>query len=287
MLNYLNMNTLEGNIALLIEANKKNNPNNRLNIIKLSKDPTVESYMKGKIKACEEMQVDCKVHSPKDKEELLNLLSELKKNKNERIIVQTPIDEEIFGNIYELSRLVNPQQDVDGFEFPLMKFRELRTITQYLNEPCYSPTAKGVLAMMFAGRKEKNGNVNNLRGETVTIIGTGLTSGLPIANACMSLGATVYTASSSTPLEDLRAMVGDSTIVVGCSGVPHIVNKEICSFRDDAIYINVGMNRVNGKMEGDIKQDDVLELANTLYANPTFKSTGRLTCLMCCLNTVL
>lgn len=287
MLKYLNMNALEGNIGVLIEANKQLRPKNTLNIIKLSKDPRVESYMKGKITACEEVGIGCQVHAPKDRAELELLLSILQKDTTQKIIVQTPIDEDIFGDVYNISKLVKLEQDVDGFEFPLIKFRELRTIPQFLNEPCFSPTAKGVLAMMYAARKEKGLDATNLRGETITVIGTGLTSGLPIANACMSLGATVYTACSSTPLEDLYAMVGDSTIVVGCSGIPHIVNKEIHSKRDKAVYINVGMNRVNGKMQGDICQDDVLELQNTLYANPTFKSTGRLTCLFCAYNTVL
>ena len=140
---------------------------------------------------------------------------------------------------------------------------------------------------MYAARKEKQMNGNNLRGETITVIGTGLTSGLPIANACMSLGATVYTACSSTSYEDLKAMVMDSTIVVGCSGVPHIVYKELHSLREDAVYINVGMAKENGKMKGDINQMEILELDNTLYANPLFKSTGLLTCMYCCLNTVL
>lgn len=290
---YLNMDVLEGNIAFLVENYKKINPNNTLNIIKLSKDPRVESYMKGKITACEELGVGCQVHAPTDRAELELLLSILKKDKTQKIIIQTPINEEVFGNIYELSKLVDREQDVDGFEFPIIKFRELRTIPQYLNDATFSPTAKGVLAMMFAARKEKDSlgwkkiDPMNLRGETITVIGTGLTSGLPIANACMSLGATVYTACSSTSLEDLTAMVGDSTIVVGCSGMPHIVDKDLHSVRDNAIYINVGMNRVDGKMLGDICQDDVLELPNTLYANPTFKSTGRLTCLFCALNTLL
>lgn len=284
---YLNMNILEGNIAVLTEAVKKTNPNNTLNIIKLSQDPRVESYMKGKITACDELGVNCKVHSPKTKLELLDLLCELEKDESQKIIIQTPIDEDVFGNIYELSKLVKRNQDVDGFEFPLIKFREYNTIPQFLNDPTFSPTAKGVLAMMFAGRKDKHMDCLNLRGETITVIGTGLTSGLPIANACMSLGATVYTACSSTTQEDLKAMVGDSTIVIGCSGVPHIVNSECHSLREDAIYINVGMNRVDGKMLGDICQDDVLALSNTMYANPTFKSTGRLTCLFCALNTLL
>lgn len=287
MLKYLNMNALEGNIAILIEANKKLRPSNTLNIIKLSKDPRVESYMKGKITACEELGIGIQVHAPKDRTELELLLSILQKDDTQKIIVQTPIDEDIFGSVYDISKLVRRDSDVDGFEFPLIKFRELKTIPQYLNEPCFSPTSKGVLAMMYAARKEKGLNANNLRGETITVIGTGLTSGLPIANACMALGATVYTACSSTPLEDLYAMVGDSTIVVGCSGIPHIVNKDIFSQRENVVYINVGMNRVDGKMQGDICQEDVLGLSNTLYANPTLKSTGRLTCLMCCLNTVL
>lgn len=284
---YLDMNILEGNIAVLIESYKSKKPNNTLNIIKLSKDPRVESYLKGKIKACEENGVGCQVHAPVDKKELKLLLSILGEDKNQKIIIQTPIDEDKFGNIYEITQLVNREQDVDGFEFPLIKFREYKTIPEFLHDPTFSPTGKGVLSMMFAGRKDKHRDPMNLRGETITVIGTGLTSGLPIANACMSLGATVYTACSSTPYEDLKAMVGDSTIVVGCSGIAHIVDKDLRSIRENVMYINVGMSRENGKMLGDINQEDVLQLENTMYANPTFGSTGRLTCLMCCLNTVI
>lgn len=285
MIGYLNMDTLEFNIGSLIKANKKENKT--LNIIKLSKDPRVESYMKGKVNACTEYDIMCVIHEPKDKEELLNLLDELNKDPLQKVIIQTPIDEDTFGNIYELSNLVNREQDVDGFEFPLIKFREYKSIPQFLNDPVFSPTAKGALSMMFAGRKEKGLDSMTLRGETVTVIGTGLTSGLPIANACMSLGATVYTACSTTTEEDLKAMVGDSTIIVGCSGVPHIVNSECHSKRDNAIYINIGMSRVEGAMLGDINQKEVLELQNTLYANPVFKSTGRLTCLFVAYNTIL
>lgn len=287
MLKYLNMDALEGNIAILIEANKKLRPHNTLNIIKLSKDPRVESYMKGKIKACEEVGVGCQVHAPKDRAELELLLSILAKDPNQKIIVQTPIDEDIYGDVHNITKLVNREQDVDGFEFPLIKFREYRTIPQFLNDKSFSPTAKGVLSMMFSARKEKGLDPLNLRGETITVIGVGLTSGLPIANACMSLGATVYIATSSTKEEDLYAMVGDSSIVVACAGVPKLIGEYINSKRNNAVYINVGMSRLDGRTVGDIDTEVIESLSNTLYVNPTFGTTGRLTCLFCALNTTL
>lgn len=287
MLKFLNMDVLEGNIGVLTEVHKRLKSDNTLNIIQLSKDARVQSYLKGKIKACEELGVLCVIHTPSNKKELEILLSCLSKNKTQKIIIQTPIDEDIFGNIHELIKLVDREQDVDGFDFPLIKFREYRTIVEYLQAPNFSPTAKGVLGMMYGARREKNLDHSNLRGETITIIGTGLTSGLPIANACMSLGATVYTAGSSTTDEDLRAMVGDSTIVVSCCGVANKINKNMCSLRENAVYINVGMSKVDGKLAGDINYDEIMALDNTLYCNKTLGTTGRLTCLFLALNTVL
>jgi methylenetetrahydrofolate dehydrogenase (NADP+)/methenyltetrahydrofolate cyclohydrolase len=296
---YLNIGTIEGNIDIMTRSLAKRragDPPRTLNIVRLTDDPVVESYMKGKINACLEYGVNYLIHEPQDKAELLKLLDKLSEDKSQKILIQTPIDEERFGDIHSIMFFVDPVQDVDGFHFPMSKFVQYNTILDFMRDKNFSPTAKGVLSTMYAGRCQKGyqmtGQVskkpvaNNLRGETITIIGSGLTSGCPIAYACIALGATVYVANSTTCLLDLQAMVADSTIVVSCAGVPHTVNKAICSQRDNAIYINVGMSRENGKTVGDIDIEEIEELPNTLFVNPLFGSTGRFTCQYVVYNTL-
>lgn len=252
-----------------------------LNIISLSDDPASASYMKNKVNMGNKYGIKVVIHKPKNKKELHILLIKLKKNINNRIIIQCPFDEKKWGSLNELLYTIPDYMDVDGFKFNLSNLNKIKHIDQMFTNPTFSPTAKGVIALI---EKAYNGKT---KAKQITVLGKGLTSGLPIALMCEQLGYTVTWCNSKTLSKVREESIKKSDIIVSCVG-KEMINKEIHSEMPNACYINVGMfEDENNKLKGDINYDDVIQFENTLYCNKLFGTTGKLTTMYLILNTVL
>lgn len=281
------LNCVTDYIENSIKELKEKNPNRVLNIISLSDDAASESYMKNKCKIGEKYGVETKIHRPKDKHELESLILYLSINKENRVIIQCPFDQEKWGTIKEITRPLPKFMDVDGFEFSNLDLVNTKSFEDMLINPNFSPTAKGVLLIMKYCLIYSN---RIFDGRKVTVIGKGLTSGLPIATMCEQLGCTVTWCNSRTDLTYRDISINNSDFVISCTGTgkEDIVTYLNKSNRPNACYINVGMNRgEDGKLKGDIDYKTISELENTLFCNPLLGSTGKLTTLCLILNTLL
>ncbi len=255
--------------------NNTNNSNTikpKLNIFYLSSDIPSLKYINNKITKAKKFNVDVTLHQPKNKTELTNKLLIIPRE--EKVIIQYPIDSKTFGDIKELYQLyINKNQDVDGFLFDLLDITYCNTIEDFLNHKSFSPTAKGVLQIL-------NSLNVNLEGKNVTVLGKGLTSGLPIGNAISKLGANLNWLDKNCALEDFKNIIENSEIIISCTGVKNLINKDIHSLKEKAIYINVGMSSdENNKIIGDINYEEISRLENTFYVNNVLNSTGLLTTL--------
>lgn len=253
-----------------------------LNIFSLTDDSSAHLYMKRKVEEGERYGVKVVIHTPKTTKELHEAMKKLAEDESNRIIIQKPFDESKWGSLKELHSLIPSYMDVDGFGFTMLDIVETKGFDDMFNNPRFSPTAKGVLLIMD---KLTNGEFG---GKRVAVIGKGLTSGLPIGLMTAQLGCTVRWMNSNTFKNDMRRLVNDTDFVIGCTGVPNIIDKECCI--DPSIsgkYINVGMSRIDGKWYGDINFDEIQNLENTDFCNNLFGSTGKLTTLCLILNTLL
>lgn len=270
---------IEEVISYLSSKNKKQRV---LNIFSLTDDPSAKLYMNRKVKTGEKYNVPVIIHTPENKEELINTLKVLSKDKENRIIIQKPFDESVWGKLKDIHSLIPDFMDVDGFGFSMLDIVDTASWDDMVRNPRFSPTAKGVLMMMH---KLTNGE---LEGNRVAVIGKGITSGLPIGIMASQLGCSVRWANSKTDKNDLKNLIKNSTFVISCTGRPNLINEQF-SVNSEYVgyYINVGMTKITDKWYGDIDFKQIKELPNTMYCNELFNSTGKLTTLCLILNTLL
>lgn len=276
------INYIEDKIKILAENNER-----VLHIVSLSNDAASESYMKNKCKMGEKYGVKTIIHRPTSEFELDTLMIKLSLNKNNRVIVQCPFDQKRWGSIREIMKPLPDFMDVDGFGFNMLDLIGTKSFDDMFNNPNFSPTAKGVLTLMKFCLLYSN---RIFEGTKVTVIGKGLTSGLPIAIMSEQLGCTVTWCNSKTSEFRRSIAVDGSNFIISCAGTgkEDLVNRDIKSSYDNACYINVGMSRnEEGKLKGDIDYDTISKLDNTLFCNPLLGTTGKLTTMCLIINTLL
>ncbi len=260
---------VENNIKIEL-VNRKNNSS--LHIFYLSDDIPSLKYVNNKIKKGEKFNVKTVLHQPNNVSELTTQILAIPRE--DKIIIQYPINTEKFGDIKFLYQTyINKDQDIDGFLFDFLDINDCNTIEDFLNHKSFSPTAKGVLQIL------KQLNIN-IQGSNITVLGKGLTSGLPIGNSISKLGGNLTWLDKNTKKDDFNKTIKESDVIISCTGAKNIINSTTHSEKANAVYINVGMSpNETGGIVGDINYKEIKNLDNTLYVNDVLKSTGFLTTL--------
>ena len=177
------------------------------------------------------------------------------------IIVQYPVFKE--WNFDEIIQDISPQKDVDGF---------------LANSPFRGATALAVWEMLTAFAKEerfKNAK-NFLSGKQVVLLGKGKTAGGPIRNLLAEERVEFNLIDSKTA--DPNRIIKNADVVISATGIKHIINGK--NIRKGSFVIGVGVGKDEGKIYGDIDEQEVAKLAK-LYC-PTIGGIGPLTvaCLL-------
>lgn len=239
-------------------------------VILVGDHPASKTYVKNKDIAAEKIGIHSKIEclaGTTSEEELLAIIG--KYNKDEQfhgILVQLPLPKHI--NEEKILLAINPEKDVDGFH-PMNMGR------LFVGEPTMIPcTPYGVMKMFEAY------NID-LEGKNAVVIGRSNIVGKPMAQLLLMENATVTMAHSRT--KNLEAVAKAADILVVAIGRGHFVTKEFV--KPGAVVIDVGMNRdENGKLIGDVKFDEVSELAS--YITPVPKGVGPMTITMLMYQTV-
>ncbi|HEL1960253.1 TPA: bifunctional methylenetetrahydrofolate dehydrogenase/methenyltetrahydrofolate cyclohydrolase [Streptococcus suis] len=176
------------------------------------------------------------------------------------ILVQLPLPAHISEEKVLLA--IDPDKDVDGFHPTNMgKF--------WSGHPVMIPSTPAGIMEMF---KEYQ---IDLEGKTALVIGRSNIVGKPMAQLLLDANATVTIAHSRT--KNLPALARQADILVVAIGRGHFVTKEFV--KPGAVVIDVGMNRdENGKLIGDVKYDEVSEVAS--YITPVPGGVGPMTITM-------
>ncbi|HEM6191004.1 TPA: bifunctional methylenetetrahydrofolate dehydrogenase/methenyltetrahydrofolate cyclohydrolase [Streptococcus suis] len=176
------------------------------------------------------------------------------------ILVQLPLPAHISEEKVLLA--IDPNKDVDGFHPTNMgKF--------WSGHPVMIPSTPAGIMEMF---KEYQ---IDLESKTALVIGRSNIVGKPMAQLLLDANATVTIAHSRT--KNLAELARQADILVVAIGRGHFVTKEFV--KPGAVVIDVGMNRdENGKLIGDVKYDEVAELAS--YITPVPGGVGPMTITM-------
>lgn len=183
-------------------------------------------------------------------ETLLNLIDELNRNPEVNgILVQLPLPSQIDSDA--VLEAIDPAKDVDGFH--PVNFGHLAAGTSPL-APC---TPAGIIEML------DHYNID-IEGKHAVILGRSNIVGKPMAFLLLKRNATVTICHSRT--KDLPAMAKSADILVAAIGKPRFVTKDMV--KEGAVVIDVGINRVDGKLVGDVDFDPVSETASWLTPVP-------------------
>ncbi len=192
-----------------------------------------ETYVRNKIKACEECGFQStlvRFESDVDEATLLAAIDELNKNPEiDGFIVQLPLPKHI--DEQKITEAVHPDKDVDGFH-PVNVGR------QSIGLPCFaSATPAGIVELL------KRYGIST-RGKNVVIVGRSNIVGKPLASMLMQKGeqgdATVTVCHSAT--KNLCDVTRNADILVAAMGRPGFITADMVA--PGAVVIDVGTTRV-------------------------------------------
>ena len=194
--------------------------------------------------------------------EVLNKIDELNKNKNvSGILVQLPLPKQI--NKEKIINAIHPKKDVDGFH-PINVGNLASGSDSVI--PC---TPLGCLFLIKSVEK-------NLTGKHAVILGRSNLNGKPMAQLLLKENCTVTILHSKA--KDLRTECKRADILVAAVGVSEIVKGDW--IKKDAIVIDVGINKVNGKIVGDVDFNASKDIAKAITPVPGGVGPMTIACLL-------
>lgn len=242
----------------------------QLAIVLVGNDEPSLIYVRNKQKAAAQIGLQSQLyHMNEDtsEEELLNVIAKLNADKQiNGIIVQLPLPKQL--NTNRIINAISPLKDVDGFH-------PYNTGMLQNNEQPYfiAATPLGVMKLI----KSVN---QNLSGKNVVLIGASLIVGRPLATLLLNQECTVSITHAQT--KNIKELTTKADILVAACGVAKLVKADW--IKENAILIDVGINRDSGKLCGDIDFEDVKEKAGAI--TPVPGGVGPMTIAMLLSNTV-
>jgi len=232
-------------------------------------DPASEIYVRNKRRTCEEVGMRSVHHGPEAsirEEELLELVRELGEDDDiDGILVQLPLPAHIDPDA--VVGALDPQKDVDGLT--PVNAGLLAHGTPGL-VPC---TPAGVMELLAHEGVE-------LEGAEAVVVGRSKLVGVPVARLLLGADATVTICHSRT--RDLDATCRRADILVAAVGVPRLLGAE--AVKPGAVVIDVGMNRLEDELCGDVDYEAAAEVASAI--TPVPGGVGPMTIAMLLANTL-
>lgn len=225
--------------------------------ILVGEDPASQAYVRGKVRDCEEVGfASTLITLPQGttQDALLNHVLDFNRNPEiDGFIVQLPLPSHLDAN--EILLAIDPQKDVDGFH-PENVGRMALGLSTYLPATPY-----GMLLLL-----EHYGIPTE--GKHAVVVGRSNIVGSPMSillsrNSAMG-NATVTLAHSKT--SNLIEVCRRAEILVAAIGRPKFITAEMVS--PGAVVLDVGINRVDGKLVGDVDFDGVSNIASAITPVP-------------------
>jgi len=244
-----------------------------LTAVLVGDDPASAVYVRNKQRACEKAGIQStlkRLPADTSEAELIDLVEELNADQGVHgILVQLPLPKHITETA--ILDAVNPLKDVDAFH-P----ENVGLIVQ--GRPRYLPcTPYGIQQMILSTQMET-------AGKHAVILGRSEIVGKPMAMLLIQRGlgadATVTICHSRT--QNLKQIVRSADIIIAAIGQPEFVTADMV--KPGAVVIDVGINRVNDKLVGDVAFESVKEVASAI--TPVPGGVGPMTIAMLLKNTL-
>ena len=236
-----------------------------LTVILVGEDPPSKIYVKNKEKSAIEVGINSEViRYPDNVEEkvVLNKIKELNKNeKVSAILVQLPLPKHIDKR--KVIETIDPKKDVDGFH-PV----NVGNLSSGYDStiPC---TPLGCYLLI-------KDTENNLNGKHAVIIGRSNLNGKPMTQLLLKENCTVTITHSKT--KDLKAECKRADIIVAAVGRAKLVKADWV--KKDAIVIDVGINKTDSGLVGDVDFDEVSKIAKAITPVPGGVGPMTIACLL-------
>ncbi len=241
-----------------------------LAVILVGEDPASQTYVKNKIIGCEEVgmkSLSFRLPADSTNEQVEKIIKDLAQDSTvDGILIQLPLPKQL-DERYLLS-LIPDSKDVDGFSpnnLGLLAMNNPRTV---------SCTPFGVMELLASTGVE-------LAGKNAVVIGRSNTVGKPMAMLLLNANCTVTVCHSKT--KNMAEITKQADILVVAIGKPKFVTENMV--KEGAIVIDVGINRVDGKLVGDVDFENVSKKAS--FITPVPGGVGPMTISMLLYNTLM
>ena len=261
--------SVKARVKAEVEELKNQGITTGLAVIIVGEDPASKVYVSNKKKACEALGIISEEYAlPEDttQEELLELIDKLnKKSTINGILCQLPLPRHL--DEQAVINAILPEKDVDAFH-PQNVGKIM--LGEYDFVPC---TPAGIMEMLdYEGI--------DIQGKTCVVIGRSNIVGKPMGMLLLHKNGTVTICHSRT--KNLAEVCKNADILVAAVGRPNFVTADMV--KENAVVIDVGINRVDGKLVGDVDFENVKDKCSAI--TPVPGGVGPMTIAMLMQNTL-
>ena len=240
-----------------------------LAIILVGHDPASEIYVKNKIKTCDELGICTLLYrftEESSEKEIIERIKDLNADDEiDGILIQSPLPT-IF-NEDKIISYVDPKKDVDGFGI-----NNLGALLSN-DELIIAATPLGILKML------EHENVS-LEGKNAVMVGSSRIVGRPMAALLLNRGATVTICNNKT--KNLKEITSRADILIVAIGQAKFITSDF--IKEGAIVIDVGINRIDKSLYGDVDFASVSKKASLI--TPVPGGVGPMTIIMLLSNVI-
>ncbi|KAF2502953.1 putative C-1-tetrahydrofolate synthase mitochondrial precursor [Lophium mytilinum] len=247
-----------------IQKRQETNPRYKpsLRIMQVGTREDSSTYVKMKLKAAEEANIECKLVSFPEETSEAELLQQLTEFNNDPtihgILVQLPLPKHI--SEHAITSAVADEKDVDGFGIA-----NIGELAKRGGHPLFTPcTPKGVMVLL-----EESGV--DVKGKSAVVLGRSDIVGSPVSYLLKNADATVTVCHSRT--QNLKEVVKQADIVVAAIGQPELVKGDW--LKPGAVVIDVGTNYIKDPSKksgqrcvGDVDYQSAVEVASQITPVP-------------------
>ena len=240
-----------------------------MSVIVVGDDGPSEIYIKNKLNKCKQVGIKFKKYvfsKSVEQQKILDLIYKLNEDDEvDAILVQMPLPSQI--DKFKVIESINFKKDVDCFTSVNFGKAAIGVSNFW---PC---TASGIIHLL---KKNKI----KISGKKCVVVGRSNIVGKPVSMALLSNDGTVTTCHSKT--ENLIDICKTADILVSASGHAKIIKKNMV--KKGCVVIDVGINRENSKLCGDVDFENVREIAS--YITPVPGGVGPMTVAFLLKNTL-
>jgi methylenetetrahydrofolate dehydrogenase (NADP+)/methenyltetrahydrofolate cyclohydrolase len=246
--------SLEAELKLKVDALREKNARiPKLVVILVGDNPASQTYVKNKAKACERvgfLSEIIELDGSISQEIVLATIYRLNRDETvDGILVQLPVPKHLDAKA--IVHALDPNKDVDGLH-------PLNVAKLYENEKGFVPcTPKGIMRLL----KEYQINVV---GKHCVVLGRSNLVGRPVAQLLLNENATVTICHSKT--QNLSDFTKQADIIVVAIGRAHFLTSKDVNHAE--CIIDVGINRVDGKLVGDVAYDELVDKVDAMTPVP-------------------